>query len=132
MQYQAAAEQAGVAMGEVEAAVQEWILRRPLPLPLVRRARLAETLQELHNAGLHLGVFSDYPTAAKLDSLGVRRFFSLELCATDAEVNAFKPHPRGFLLACERWNLSPHQVLYVGDRHETDALGAAAAGLNAC
>jgi putative hydrolase of the HAD superfamily len=44
-------------------------------------------------------------------------------------VNAFKPHPRGFLAACEGWGWSPHEVVYVGDRCEVDAMGAAAAGM---
>jgi putative hydrolase of the HAD superfamily len=45
------------------------------------------------------------------------------------DVNAFKPHPRGFLAAAERWGLAPDSILYVGDRPEVDAVGAAAAGM---
>ena len=55
--------------------------------------------------------------------------FSVVLCATDPEVGAFKPHPRGFLAACERWQLDPAEVLMVGDRADVDAAGAAAAGM---
>ena len=51
------------------------------------------------------------------------------LCSTDKEINAFKPHPRGYLRACEEWGLQPQEVLYVGDRPEVDAKGAKAAGM---
>ena len=71
---------------------------------------------------------SDYPTDAKLEALGVAPHFSLRLCTTDTSINAFKPHPRGFLLACGQWGLDPQEVLYVGDRPEIDGAGAAAAG----
>jgi putative hydrolase of the HAD superfamily len=66
---------------------------------------------------------------AKIDALQLTRAVSLQICATDSAVNAFKPHPRGFLVTCERWSLSPHEVAYVGDRAEVDAVGAAAAGM---
>ena len=55
--------------------------------------------------------------------------FSLVLCATDPEIDAFKPHPRGFLYACRRWSLDPAEVAYVGDRADVDLAGAAAAGM---
>jgi FMN phosphatase YigB (HAD superfamily) len=41
---------------------------------------------------------------------------SLALCATSPEINAFKPHPKGFLHACALWGLPPEEVLYIGDR----------------
>jgi FMN phosphatase YigB (HAD superfamily) len=114
----------------MRAAIDEWIFRRPLRH--LRRAARTDTVRSLgtlHAAGLQIGVFSDYPTRAKVEALGLNRFISLHVCATDTDVNAFKPHPRGFLLACERWSLSPAEVLYVGDRPRTDAIGAGAAGL---
>jgi FMN phosphatase YigB (HAD superfamily) len=51
------------------------------------------------------------------------------LCATDATVNALKPHPRGFLQACAALGLRPADVLYVGDRPDVDLAGARAAGM---
>ena len=78
-----------------------------------------------------VGVLSDYPAARKLEALGVDGRFSLVLCAGDAEIGAFKPSPRGFFAACARWCLDPVEVLYVGDRVDADAAGAAAAGMPA-
>ena len=54
---------------------------------------------------------------------------SAALCATDPEINAFKPYPKGFLHACTLWGLRPEEVLYVGDRPEVDAVGALNAGM---
>jgi FMN phosphatase YigB (HAD superfamily) len=110
--------------------VDEWIMRRPLRhLARVRRPGLPELLQLLVSRGLRVGALSDYPTDAKLRALGVAEYFSLGLCTTHPAINAFKPHPKGFRVACAHWALSPQEVLYVGDRPETDGAGAAAAGL---
>ena len=76
-----------------------------------------------------MGVFSDYPAAAKLRALELVRHFSIVVCATDPDVGALKPHPRGFLCASARWQLDPAEVLFVGDRIDVDATGAAAAGM---
>jgi putative hydrolase of the HAD superfamily len=51
------------------------------------------------------------------------------MSSSDPRVGAFKPNPRGFLKACERLRLHPREVLMVGDRPDTDAAGAGAAGM---
>jgi FMN phosphatase YigB (HAD superfamily) len=51
------------------------------------------------------------------------------VCASDPAIGAFKPNPRGYLQACAIWRLSPDQVVFVGDRADVDAAGAAAAGM---
>jgi phosphoglycolate phosphatase/putative hydrolase of the HAD superfamily len=130
IQYAAVAARLSVAESHVRAVVAEWIFERPLKyLPLARRRDADRAFSSLHNLGISIGVFSDYPVEDKLLALGLRQYVSLTLCATDSDVNAFKPHPRGFLRACERWGLPPSEVLYVGDRVEVDAAGAAAAGM---
>jgi len=130
LQYRVPAERLGEPPEALEATVEEWMFRRPLPfLAGCARPDLAPVLERLAGLGMHLGVFSDYPVEEKLVALGVRERFDLALCAVEPDVNAFKPHPRGFQLAAERWNLAPARVLYVGDRPEVDARGAQAAGM---
>ncbi len=130
LQYSRTAERLGDEAQAVRETVAEWMYRRPLRhLPPCRRADLPAFLDAQRERGLQLGVFSDYPAPDKLEALGVADRFSLTLCATDAEINAFKPHPRGFERACELWDLKPEQVLYVGDRDEVDGAGAQAAGM---
>ena len=130
LQYREASERAGVEPPDVERVVSEWIYRRPLKyLPYCRRGGIEAFLLDVGRKGLRIGVFSDYPVQEKLQVLGLANQVDLMLCATDKEINAFKPHPRGFLHACESWELRPEEVLYVGDRPEVDAKGAVAAGM---
>ena len=70
-----------------------------------RRARRAPGAAR--SARRPAGVLSDYPAEAKLQALGLAGRFSPVLCATDPEIGAFKPNPRGFLHACAVWNLPP-------------------------
>ncbi len=130
LQFERAAERVGMEVDEVEAVVSEWIFRRPLRyLRRCRRAGIESLLDALAARGVPAGVFSDYPAREKLEALGLSDRISLVACATDAEINAFKPDPRGFAWCCERWGLEPSRVLYVGDRVEVDARGAANAGM---
>ena len=129
-QYTAVSRRVGCSVADVERAVAEWIHRRPLKwLPFCRRPGLETLLDFLTDRGIHCGVFSDYPVREKLVALGVAARFDLLLSATDGEVGAFKPDPRGFLIASRRWGIPPDQIVYVGDRSEVDAVGARAAGM---
>ncbi len=130
LQYARPAAALGEPADRVRASVLEWMHERPLRhLAAARRAGAAELFRAARSRGLEVGVFSDYPVDAKLAALGLDAEVSLTLCATDVEVNAFKPHPAGFLAACERWGFAPGEVLYVGDRVEVDHAGATAAGM---
>jgi len=132
LQFSRPAAKLGVAPDALRATVQDWMFERPLRhlLPCARPG-LSEQLARLAAAKLALGVFSDYPVDAKLRALGVRDHFSVAFDATDPEVNAFKPHPRGFELAAERLGVAPREALYVGDRVDVDVGGAHAAGMHA-
>jgi HAD superfamily hydrolase (TIGR01549 family) len=130
-QYSLTAGRTGIDEATVRRLVAEWIFTRPLRyLAASRRAGIVPAFRALRARGARIGVFSDYPTQAKLDALGLTPFVSLQICATDTSINAFKPHPRGFLAACEQWNLPPSSVTYVGDRPEVDAAGARSAGMS--
>lgn len=130
LQYTRAAARADVPASDMEATVTEWMYERPLKyLPRVVRGGMAGVLAGLESRGLRVGAFSDYPVAEKLQAMGLRGAMSIELDATSEAINAFKPHPRGLFVACERWGLTPGEVLYVGDRADVDAEGAARAGM---
>lgn len=129
-QIRAASTASGLPEDEVTDLVTEWMIERPLKyLRFCRVPGVEELLERLVTAGLRTGVLSDYPAARKLEALGLHRHFPLVLCSTDTEIAAFKPSPRGYLRACEVWQLSPAEVLFVGDRPEVDAAGAKAAGM---
>ena len=129
-QLTAAAAAAGLPVAEISALVDEWMMVRPLKYLQFCRARgLSALLDGLRQRGVRTGVLSDYPAEAKLRALGLHGRFSPVLCASDPDIGAFKPSPRGYLQACATWNLSPDEVLFVGDRADVDAAGAAAAGM---
>lgn len=129
LQYETPARAAGVPPEELRALVVDWIERRPLPhLKACGRPGVAAFLEACRGKGLRLGVLSDYPTRAKVEALGLSRYIDLHLCSTDPEINAFKPSPAGLLEACRRWGIEPGQLLYVGDRTDTDGEAARAAG----
>jgi HAD superfamily hydrolase (TIGR01549 family) len=129
-QAEAAAAASGLTVSEVNALVEEWMQQRPLKyLHWCKASGLDALLDRLESGGVRIGVLSDYPSRAKLQALGVDGRFDPVLCAADVEIGAFKPDPRGYWRACEMWELKPEDVLYVGDRVEVDAAGAAAAGM---
>jgi putative hydrolase of the HAD superfamily len=64
---------------------------------------------------------------AKLAGVGIAPLLPAVVASSEAGVA--KPDPEIFRLACRRAQLAPAEVAYVGDRLETDARGAAAAGL---
>jgi len=129
-QLAAAARASGLPVAEVERLVTEWIQQRPLKyLRFCRAKGLDDLLGVVERAGLRAGILSDYPARAKLEALDLGGRFAPVLCASDPEIAAFKPSPRGFRRACEIWGIEPREVLVVGDRADVDAAGAAAAGM---
>lgn len=127
-----AVERSGVQRSEAQRTIAEWMSDRPLRhLARYRAPGLIPLLDGLEQRGLQLGVLSDYAVGEKLLALGVHGRFSQVLTASDPDVRVLKPNPRGFLLAALRWNVAPCEVLMVGDRHDVDGLGAAAAGMRA-
>jgi len=131
-QLELAASRAHMSTEDVAAIVDEWMIERPLKyLARCRAQGLVDLLEFLSARRVEMGVLSDYPAMKKLDALGVSRYFSIVLCGGDPGIAAFKPSPRGFLAACAQWQLDPSDVLYVGDRMDADAAGAAAAKMPA-
>ncbi|MFE0628665.1 HAD family hydrolase [Streptomyces sp. NPDC058864] len=80
--------------------------------------------------GYRHGLLSNSSTAhqeRKLTRLGLRDRFECLVCSQ--ELGHAKPAPEAFLGACEALGLPPEEVAYVGDKADTDARGADAAGL---
>jgi putative hydrolase of the HAD superfamily len=87
-------------------------------------------LDRLTAAGTRLGVITngepDYQQV-KLDRTDLTDRF--EHVVASGGVGFAKPDPRIFAAACARFDVNPSKAAYVGDRLETDAIGAARAGL---
>jgi len=124
------ARRTGIAPEAVGRIVTTWMEELPLPhLARCQRRGVGDLARRLVERGWRVGVLSDYPAGRKLAALGLADVVDPCLHGLAPAINALKPHPRGFLHACELWELAPAQVLYVGDRPDVDAAGAAAAGM---
>lgn len=89
------------------------------------------TLAELAARGVALAVISNWDSSlpSLLGALGLAaRFREISVSATEG---TGKPEPDIFLRTCERLDLTPAEVLHVGDSLVDDYGGARAAGLSA-
>ncbi len=93
---------------------------------------VAAALDDVHRLGVATAVLTNGTTAqqtAKLSALGLLDVVGPVFTAEDLGVA--KPRPEAFARVCTALGLPPEQVLYVGDNHVVDVLGARAAGLQA-
>lgn len=92
---------------------------------------VTEALDELRCRGVPLGALSNNVHAVqelRLRRVGLRDRISALLCCDDLD-GASKPDPKAFHAACAALGSPPSRTALVGDDHEVDARGAAAAGL---
>jgi len=55
-----------------------------------------------------------------------------DLVVSTVELGSVKPDPKPFLVALEKLQLKPEEVLFVGDRVTTDVMGAKGVGMKTC
>lgn len=86
-------------------------------------------LQQLKAAGYLLGVTGNQPEGAaeQMDALGL----PFDLIASSAVWNVSKPDPRFFERIAQEMDLSPDQIVHVGDRLDNDILPAQEIGMHA-
>ncbi|MCF7942992.1 MAG: HAD family hydrolase [Spirochaetia bacterium] len=92
------------------------------PFKNVRRAWL-----ELKEAGLSLGLLSDFPIGVKPEALGIADLADAWCCSE--ETGYLKPRPEPFIYLAEKLGCPPENILYVGNSYEKDVVGAHAAGM---
>ncbi len=123
LQYDRAAERLRVPAARVEEVVEEWILQRPLRhVRACRNAGVRRLFSALRDGGRRIGVWSDYPAIAKLESMDLSA--DAVVAATDPEVDRMKPHPAGLSRVLEILTVQPAEALLVGDRDERDGEAA--------
>jgi FMN phosphatase YigB (HAD superfamily) len=129
-QLRLACEHSGQTENVLAPIVARWMEHEPLAL-LERfvEPALRTVLTSARSRGLRLGVFSDYPAAAKLEAMHLTEFFDVVVTAQDAAVNCFKPDPSGLTETLRRLKVDPSRALYVGDRQEVDGPAARAVGV---
>jgi putative hydrolase of the HAD superfamily len=101
--------------------------------PLFKKIKLfphvIQTLEALKNAGLKLGLLSDFPPELKLEHLGLGGFWDAVLCSE--QIGALKPDPLSFQELARAMGLAPAEILYVGNSRVYDVEGAKRAGMKA-
>ena len=86
-----------------------------------------ETLGNFRDAGVKLGLLSDFPPETKLENLKILDFFETVLCS---EVTGrLKPDPAPFLELALRMKTEPQRLLYVGNSVPYDVRGAGGTGM---
>jgi len=90
-----------------------------------------DLLDNLKSRGYKLGVISnnDGYTESKCQEVGIKGYFDFVLDST--KLDMIKPDPRIFNHALARAELSPQEVVHVGDMYGSDVMGANNAGLDA-
>jgi HAD superfamily hydrolase (TIGR01549 family) len=120
---------------ERDVAATRTLLRELFDVRLARvlartgpRADARTTIASLAERGLRLAIVSDRGAVDdKLRALGLHDLpWSAHVSADDT--GALKPQARAFQTALERLGVAPGEVLHVGDRDDTDGVGARAAG----
>ena len=84
-------------------------------------------IEQCRSRGLRQVICTDYPIGQKLERLGLVSGWDAHIVASDTY--HLKPDRAVFERLCSMLEVSPHQVLHIGDRMDTDG-GAAAAGLS--
>ncbi|MEV6303999.1 HAD family hydrolase [Actinoplanes sp. NPDC051861] len=90
-----------------------------------------DALETVAKAGLRVAVLTNGDNRQQRAKLAGMGMAGLGLVWTPEELGVAKPNPAAFQRACQRWGITPAEVLSVGDRHEFDVLAARAAGLRA-
>ncbi len=91
---------------------------------------LRDALVQAKAQGLRIGVFSDFPLAQKLKTLGIEDLVDFAYSAEDS--GYLKPGPKAFSFLLSRIAVQPEHVLFVGDSYGKDCIGANHAGMYTC
>lgn len=122
-QYEYVARVKKVSPERVEKAVRFFMLEAPLKLlPMYRDEAVFAFINKLHDKGIKVVVYSDYPVKDKLDALGIKA----DACFTSADesIGCMKPAPKGIRVILETLGLTPEEAVMIGDRYEKDGLAA--------
>jgi len=100
-----------------------WLWYEPLSKIAKTEPKIKETLISLKGLGLKLGILSNtfvnaHSLEKHLSQLGLLDFFSVRLYSYEFDFR--KPDLRIFKIAAERLGEPPENILYVGDRIDTD------------
>jgi putative hydrolase of the HAD superfamily len=88
---------------------------------------VSETLADFKDAGLKLGLLSDFPPETKLRNLKIDEPWDVVLCSE--RFGRLKPDPVSFHALADQLGVPPGRILYVGNSVKYDIVGARNAGM---
>ncbi|MFP4372713.1 MAG: HAD family hydrolase [Spirochaetaceae bacterium] len=92
-----------------------------------RFPHVRESVERLREAGIKVGLLSDFPLGGKLRRLGLEGLWDIGLEAE--RVGYLKPHPEPFRAILDALGSEAAETLYVGNNYAYDVLGAGAVGM---
>jgi putative hydrolase of the HAD superfamily len=88
------------------------------------------TFELLRGRGVSVGLITNGDSGHQREKVRLAQLENdFDVVIVSGEVGATKPDPAIFRLACERLGVEPAEAVYIGDRLEVDAIGAARAGM---
>ena len=90
-------------------------------------AGVVELIKKLKEKGYKIAILSDFPPSQKGDLWGLLEYCDVVLGSED--IGALKPAPEPFAALVEELHIPSDQILYVGNSHKYDVIGARKVGL---
>ena len=87
------------------------------------------SIKKLKDKGYKIGILSDFPPEQKGEIWGIKKICDVVLGAEDA--GALKPSVIPFNKLAENLGIPSENILYVGNSHKYDVMGAKKAGMKA-
>ena len=95
-------------------------------LTLMRKTRLKETIETLHDMGVRMGIVSNIISTSLvphlLNEYGIAQY--MECIVMSSATGIRKPDPRIFAIAMEEMGVTAEETGYVGDTISRDVVGA--------
>lgn len=95
-------------------------------LTVMRKPRLKETIERLHEMGIRMGIISNIISTSLvphlLNEYGIAQY--MECIVMSSAVGIRKPDPEIFRIALNEMGVTPEETAYVGDTVSRDVLGA--------
>jgi putative hydrolase of the HAD superfamily len=129
MQSRMLAESMGVSADDATDIINRRIYRDWEPVLNVVPAfpRVRRSVERLREAGVRVGVLSDFPIGNKLGRLGLEGLWDVRVEAES--VGYLKPNPEPFRALLDALGTAPDETLYVGNNYAYDVEGANKLGI---
>lgn len=100
-------------------------------IPYFKKVRpypgVVECIKSMKDAGLKIGILSDFPPYQKGELWGIRELS--DVCIGSEESGALKPSKYPFGILSIKLDVKPEEILYVGNSVKYDVVGSKRAGM---